>query len=340
METTGAICGAQGGLTSFFNTANSRGIVFARGYARSLGYIVGNILGGNSRTIMSSLRRGTIVHPLDGAKVSCSVTGVCPSARDAILRFRSGLGIGAGLIVVATTSGIAKRVLPCTRVTGVYGGQKVCFYLSTTRNTKVLPVGVRGVGVSCLYMTPRGKLCTPVKVNILVYRGNVRGAVLRNNAKASSLGFGRPGALPRVLRDNALGLPTVTNVSTKISFISTGKVRGVCDCRVGLYRVLCRNLLGGGGVILCASCPRLRGCTPILPFGMGSVGDRSTTTVFTGGSVTLETKLRYTPLTRGVLKARDAKTLETSFSIFGARGSMVGTVGITGGIWGFWFAVR
>lgn len=315
--------------------------MFAGGYARTLGVIVGNLYIPKYHFVYSDLSRGTMVEPLRTLEhdkaTSCSVTPINGGSSRATTGFGELLEDGAGTMVYANTSGIFNRELPATGLTELTRRGKTLFVLSTTRATNVIGVSVEHSRVSFLYATKRGNLCNPVNAKLLIVGSSRRlGSLVRNNANDFSTILSRPRVCPSQFRDKALGMPKVLSLNRKVHFISGHNISQVCGDRRNRVTSVCGTLGGVPGIHLCASPFSSRGdCIPLLSFGISNLRDRRATTLLTGSGVTIETNLRYTPSTRGACKALHRNAIEVTPSVF-AGGRSIGLLlasmmGVTGG---------
>lgn len=244
------------------------------------------------------------------------------------------MGPRAELVIYVDTSGIFNIIFPVRGVNGVTGGRNIHFIISTTRSTNIVPVGVGGSGISVVYTPNRGYLYNPVNAKFVTLNSGIRlGPVLINKANSSSLGSTRPSFVPSELRTNALGGPKVVTLNSKVSCVGGHGVDGICSCRLFLTRELCSNLSSVPSTILCYPEPSTGRGIPLLSFGVGGVGDRGATTFLTRGSVTIETKCRYSPLTRKFFNALNNKAIELYPSTFGALGRYRVFLGAMGGLW-------
>lgn len=126
---------------------------------------------------------------------------------------------GAGTVVVARTDGIYNALRPLTTVNDFYRGRGLGFVISDTRDTNIIPIGVRRVRVSTLTFAKRGKLLTPRNVNNFILHRDVVSRVaplVINNANDLDRARRAPHFVPSGFRTNALGLPNVTDLRTSL----------------------------------------------------------------------------------------------------------------------------
>lgn len=249
-------------------------------------------------------------------------------------RVRGTIQGGAGTVIYARTSGLAKGVVGLGQMKRVTSRGRVLFIISTSRATNICPVSIRRLKISMLYFAKRGNLLKPRKAKKLCIERNIRvHPLLYKKDNISACGVRRPSRVPATLRTKALGKRKVTKLNTTVSCLGHAKVSIVHRGRLRLVHEFCSKVSRLPSIGICKSFATRRE-TPVIAFGLKSCSSsRIDSRLGRICKVTAEPKTRYTPLVRGTLNAMRRKTIHFDFSRCGARRRISFTVHTVGRLW-------